>query len=88
MAGDEVTIADTTLLGTLSTYVVSTCSKVIDVHKLKIKCSFQEVGVKLDDYPEFQRWYDQCKELPGFEENEQTAKKVGAMIKSKLTKGF
>uniref|UniRef100_A0A336LPT1 glutathione transferase n=1 Tax=Culicoides sonorensis TaxID=179676 RepID=A0A336LPT1_CULSO len=68
MAGDDLTIADTTILGTLSTYI--------------------EMGVKLDDYPEIQRWYEQCKELPGFEENEEGAKGVGAMVKSKVTKGF
>uniref|UniRef100_A0A336MU03 glutathione transferase n=1 Tax=Culicoides sonorensis TaxID=179676 RepID=A0A336MU03_CULSO len=68
MAGDDLTIADTTILGTLSTYI--------------------EMGVKLDDYPEIQRWYEQCKELPGFEENEEGAKGVGAMVKGKVTKGF
>ncbi|XP_063695898.1 glutathione S-transferase D6-like [Culicoides brevitarsis] len=69
MAGDEITIADTTLLATLSTLF--------------------ELGAKLNDYPELQRWFDQCKdELPGFEENAKAVEEIANVIKSKLTKGF
>lgn len=46
------------------------------------------MGFKFNKYPEVQRWYEQCKKLPGFEENEKSAKEFGGLMKSKLTKGF
>lgn len=32
------------------------------------------MGIKFEDYPEIERWYEQCRELPGFDENEEGAK--------------
>lgn len=46
------------------------------------------MGAKFDNFPEIQRWYEQCKKLPGFEENNKGATEFGAMMKSKITKGF
>lgn len=39
----------------------------------------------LTEYPEIERWYEQCRTLPGFAEDEEGAKKFGEAMFSKLS---
>lgn len=42
----------------------------------------------MDDYPNIQRWWNDIKTVPGFEENEEGAKILSNAVKAKLTQGF
>lgn len=45
---------------------------------------FKFFGAKLSDYPKLNAWYERCRTVPGFSENEQGAK----MLADKLTKAL
>jgi len=68
VAGNTVTIADLSILATISGMI--------------------HVGAPLTDYPNIQRWWNDCKSFPGFEENDEGAKYFAGRIKEKLTEGF
>lgn len=42
------------------------------------------MGINIEDYPEIQRWYEQCKALAGFDENEEGAKDLASLLNEKV----
>jgi hypothetical protein len=49
---------------------------------------FQEIGADISRFHNLSAWYARCQQLPGFDENEAGAKKIGEMVKSKMTEPF
>lgn len=45
---------------------------------------FQAIGWDLSAFPNTQRWYKECANLPGFAENEEGAKQFGEAVKKNL----
>lgn len=43
------------------------------------------VGADISGYENLVKWYEQCKTIPGYEENDKEAKLYGEKIKCKLT---
>uniref|UniRef100_A0A336K1W7 glutathione transferase n=1 Tax=Culicoides sonorensis TaxID=179676 RepID=A0A336K1W7_CULSO len=68
VAGDKPTIADISLIATMSGMI--------------------HLGAPLTDFPNIQRWWNDCKSFPGFDENDEGAKFFAGKIKEKLTQGF
>ncbi|XP_058453689.1 glutathione S-transferase 1-1-like [Malaya genurostris] len=68
VAGENCTVADLSLLASVST--------------------ISAIGVDLSEFPNITTWYDRCKSLPGYDENEQGATAYGVAIKSKLDEPF
>ena len=50
--------------------------------------SLQAVGASIKDFPNLERWYEQCHVLEGFQENAKGAKLFGDAVKSKLDDTF
>ncbi|CAO1428690.1 unnamed protein product [Diamesa tonsa] len=64
LAGDNVTIADLSLLGTISTLA--------------------NLGYNLEQHKSLGSWYESCKSIIGFEENDGGAARLAGFIKSKV----
>uniref|UniRef100_U5EYR3 glutathione transferase n=1 Tax=Corethrella appendiculata TaxID=1370023 RepID=U5EYR3_9DIPT len=64
VCGDDLTIADLSILASISSIV--------------------QVGADISGYKNLAKWYENCKSLPGFAENEAGAKLFGDAVKSKL----
>lgn len=62
IAGDNLTIADFSLLTIIST--------------------INECGYDLTKHANLNRWYDECRNLPGFEENRKGANGLAARVKA------
>jgi hypothetical protein len=44
-------------------------------------------GWNISAYPNIQKWLENCKAVPGYEENQQGAEGFGNFLKSKLDEG-
>ena len=45
---------------------------------------FQHCGYDIGKYPNIAAWYERCKQLKGFEENDAGAKQFGDKVKAAL----
>ncbi|CAD7079718.1 unnamed protein product [Hermetia illucens] len=68
VAGDNLTIADLSILASIASII--------------------HVGADISEYKNLAAWYENCKSLPGFEENDEGAKVFGGAVKGKLKEGF
>lgn len=55
---------------------------------LSFNAFFQHAGFDLSQYPRLAAWYDNCKVLKGYEEDQAVAQQVGAYFKSLVTEGM
>jgi hypothetical protein len=46
------------------------------------------LGADLKKFVNLSAWYERCKQLPGYAENDEGAKMLGDAIKEKLTEPF
>ncbi|XP_055607627.1 glutathione S-transferase 1-1-like [Uranotaenia lowii] len=67
-AGENITLADISLLPTIASMV--------------------HTGVDFTRFPRLAAWYENCKILKGYEEDQQVAEQAGAYFKSLVTEGF
>lgn len=67
-AGDNVTIADLSILASLSSIV--------------------HVGANLSEYKNLAAWFERCKVIPGYAENDEGAKIFGGKVRGNLTEQF
>nr|XP_019544748.2 glutathione S-transferase D4-like [Aedes albopictus] len=61
---------------------------VADLCVLPTISSMVHVGFDLSQYPRLAAWYDNCKVLKGYEEDQAVAQQVGAYFKSLVTEGM
>lgn len=45
-------------------------------------------GYKLNQHEKLSKWFEQCRDLPGFEENQRNSLEVGNFFKSKIPNAF
>lgn len=50
--------------------------------------TFQQMGLDVTQFKRIAAWYDRCRSLPGFDENEEGAKILGNMTKEKVGHDF
>lgn len=87
--GDNLTIADLSILASMSSAIVSDCDGIfftfLELLHLR-HIYFQHMGASLTDYPNLKRWYEQCaSNVKGFAENDKGAKVFGEKVRSMLT---
>lgn len=58
---------------------------IADFFLLAVVESVVQLGLSLDSFPNVQDWHKRCHTLPGFDENQEGAKQMAEIIKSKLT---
>lgn len=91
VAGNDVTIADLAIYASMTSIVVRIMIILVGhaVYRLitiaRFRARFiQNVGADLTKYPNIQKWLDNCKSLPGAEENAVGAKLFGERVTSRL----
>lgn len=84
IAGNNITIADFSILGTVTTADVSSIKLLHNF--LTNLIYFQHFGYNIGQHSSLNKWYQKCKSLPGFDENEAGAKYLASVVK-KLTGG-
>lgn len=90
VAGDNVTIADTSIYASLSSILVSIKlpRNLLDLSLVNLskptQMFLQAVGWNISKFPNILRWVQQCESLPGFAENEEGAKAFGEAVKKNL----
>lgn len=72
-AGNNITIADYAILGTITTVKVSSLKFSLNETTLHFLIS-QEFGYDLTKHQNLNDWYSRCERLPGFQENVEGAK--------------
>lgn len=82
--GDSPTLADLSILVSVTTIVVGNEAK----FDLRINSIFfffaQNIGGDISKYKNIAAWYERCKSLPGFEENNDGGKIFGERVRSRL----
>ncbi|XP_058818472.1 glutathione S-transferase D4-like [Topomyia yanbarensis] len=68
IAGENVTVADLSLLPTIASMV--------------------HAGLDLSRHPRLLAWYDNCKVLKGYQDDQEIAQQFGTLFRSMVTKGF
>jgi glutathione S-transferase len=88
--GEKLTIADLSVLASLSSIIVSlSFAFMVLTREIILILFFQQIGAKLDDYPNLKRWFGQCAaNVKGYEENDEGAKRFGDLVKSRLDDKF
>lgn len=59
-----------------------------DLAILSSLSSIIHVGADLSKFKKLSSWYEKCKSLPGFEENDEGAKVFGLKVKGNLTESL
>lgn len=88
--GDNLTIADLSILASLSSIIVRLNLKwLIRQNKLILLTSNQHIGASLEDYPNIKSWFAQCETgVKGYQENDEGAKMFGGKVKGLLHDKF
>lgn len=88
--GDNLTIADLSILASLSSIIVRLNLKwLIRQNKLILLTYNQHIGASLEDYPNIKRWFAQCETgVKGYQENDEGAKMFGGKVKGLLHDKF
>lgn len=89
-AGDNVTIADLTILADVTQIQVTSRIKLF---KLKSRpwtylFIFQACGYDISKHVNLSKWLERCKNLPGFKENQSGADLIGEFFRGKAPNAF
>ncbi|XP_063709340.1 glutathione S-transferase 1-1-like [Culicoides brevitarsis] len=70
-------------------FIADNVVTIADFCYLAIIASFVHCGMPIEEkFPNIWKWYQKCKNLPGYDMNEEASMRLGDMFKSKLTEGF
>jgi glutathione S-transferase len=88
---DKITNSMEILDGFLSTSLWFADNENATIADLSILANVSQIkacGYEISKHQNLSRWYEQCRSLPGFEENENGAIELGKIFESQLGKQF
>lgn len=87
IAGNKITIADFSVLGSITSLKVDKHFFFVKNHSKKILFS-QELGYDFEKHPKLNAWYKECESFKGFEENLEGAKYLAGGVMQVLDDKF
>lgn len=88
---DKITNSMEILNGFLSSSLWFADNENVTIADLSILANVSQIkacGYDVSKHEHLNRWYEQCRSLPGFEENEKGAIELGTIFESRLGKQF